>query len=124
MRRGRSTGTPTKAQQARHDAIREAGCIVARMRGVGWIPCAIHHLTIGGKHGAKRRGHDHVLGLNDWSHQGRPLTEYGWDAAKCREILGPSYAVEPSAFRREIGNDDALEVYQEQVLAETQDEAA
>lgn len=116
MRSGRSTNTPTKAQQARHDAIREAGCIVGHMLGLGHIPCAVHHLTIGGKHGAKRRGQDFVLGLNDWSHQGYPI--YGWTAEECREKLGPSYAKEPRAFRERFGNDDTLMNYQAELLGE------
>lgn len=123
MKQGRSTGNPTIAQQARHDAIREKGCIVAILRGVvsgeegDTFPCAIHHCTIGGKHGAKRRGHDFVLGLNDWSHQGYPVM--GWSAEKCREVLGPSYAIEPLAFRNEIGRDDYLLQKQAEFLGET-----
>jgi hypothetical protein len=116
VKRGRSTGKPTIAQQARHDAIREAGCIVAHKLGIGRIPCAVHHLTIGGKHGAKRRGHDFVLGLNDWSHQGYPIM--GWSAEECRDKLGPSYAREPRAFREQIGYDHELEALQAQVLGE------
>lgn len=124
MRRGRSTGNPTKAQAARHADIRAHGCIVAILRGVvsgnverdDVMACAIHHLTVGGKHGAKRRGHDFVLGLNDWSHQGRVLTEYGWDADECERRLGPSYALTPAAFRREIGSDAFLEWVQDCVL--------
>ncbi len=114
MRKGRSTGKPTKAQQARHDAIREAGCIVARMRGLGFVACEIHHLTVGGRHGAKRRGHDHVLGLNPWSHRGEPFG--GRTAAQCRALFGPSYAREARAFRQQFGQDDELEEVQEEVL--------
>lgn len=116
MRQGRSTGTPTKAQQARHDAIREAGCIVAKMRGHGWTPAEIHHLTIGGRHGSKRRGHDHVIGLNPWSHRGAPFN--GMSAAKCEELFGPSYARQPRLFRELIGQDDALELEQARILGE------
>lgn len=120
MKRGRSTGNPTKDQAARHERIREAGCIVAHQRGLRKIPCAVHHLTIGGRHGQKRRGHDFVLGLNDWSHQGIPLSQYGWDAAECRRRLGPSYAEEPEAFRREVGDDEALLRLQAEVLGEVE----
>lgn len=80
-------------------AIKEVGCIVAHLRGLPHIPCAEHHLTMGGKHGGLRLGHDQTVGLNDWSHQGYPLVGYGWDAAMCREKLGPSLAEEPDAFR-------------------------
>jgi hypothetical protein len=116
MRKGRSTGTPTKAQQARHDAIREAGCIVARMRGLGFVPAEIHHLTIGGKHGSKRRGHDHVVGLNPYSHRGYPFG--GMSAARCEELFGPSYARQPRLFRETFGQDAALEAFQAQLLGE------
>jgi hypothetical protein len=59
-----------------------------------------------------------VVGLNDWSHQGIPLSQYGWDADECRRRLGPSYADEPAAFRREIGDDEALLKVQARVLGE------
>lgn len=99
MKQGRSTGKPTKAQQARHDAIREIGCIVAALRGLAFVPCELHHLTVGGKHGAKRLGQDHVVGLNPWSHRGVPFN--GLSAEECAEIFGPSYARTPRAFRDE-----------------------
>ena len=116
MKKGRSTGNPTIEQEKRHQAIRDAGCIVAHKLGLSKIPCAIHHLTIGGKHGAKRRGHDFVLGLNDWSHQGIPTM--GWSPERCREVLGPSYAKEPRAFREQIGYDHELEELQARILGE------
>lgn len=115
MKRGRSTGKPTRAQQARHDAIRESGCVIAHARGLGVIPCELHHLTVGGRHGQKRLGQDDVVGINRWSHRGEPLIEYGWDAARCREELGPSYAREPAAFR-EIYPDEELVRMQDEIL--------
>jgi hypothetical protein len=106
VRRGRSTGNPTKAQQARFDVIREVGCIVARSLGLGYVPCEIHHLTIGGKHGARRRGHEYTIGLNPWSHRGVPFG--GMSSSRCEAMFGPSYAREPRRFREEIGRDDYL----------------
>ena len=106
MRRGRSTTTPTRAQQQRMDAIREIGCIVAHSLGLGHVPCEVHHLTIGGKHGAKRRGHDFTVGLNPWSHRGEPFG--GMSADTCERLFGPSYAKQPRRFRQEIGSDDYL----------------
>nr|WP_329767020.1 Ref family recombination enhancement nuclease [Stenotrophomonas geniculata] len=94
MKRGRSTGKPTVAQQQRMDAITEIGCIVAHSLGIDLgdrpIPAEVHHLTVGGKHGAKRRGHDFTIGLNPWSHRGEPFG--GMSAARCEELFGPSYA--------------------------------
>ncbi|MBA0285284.1 hypothetical protein D7Y26_09480 [Stenotrophomonas maltophilia] len=58
MKRGRSTGNPTVAQQQRMDAITEIGCIVCDALGHGFMPCQVHHLLVGGKHGQPRRGHD------------------------------------------------------------------
>ncbi|WP_369913908.1 Ref family recombination enhancement nuclease [Xanthomonas sp. NCPPB 3005] len=106
MKRGRSTSTPTRAQQARFDVIRDIGCIVAHSRGLGYVPAEIHHLTIGGKHGAPRRGHDYTVGLNSWSHRGEPFG--GMSAAQCEALFGPSYARQPRAFREQIGRDDYL----------------
>ena len=110
--------------RARTQAIKEVGCIVAHLRGIEFIPCAEHHLTTGGRHGQKRLGHDHTVGLNDWSHQGYPLTQYGWDADECRRQLGPSLAIEPDAFRAmwtESGNAEeaqaAMLAFQEELLA-------
>lgn len=44
MKRGRSTGKPTNAQQQRMDAITEIGCIVCDALGHGFMPCQVHHL--------------------------------------------------------------------------------
>lgn len=124
MKRGRSTGKPTALQQRRFDRIKDPdpmtgpGCLIAHILETGWIPCAIHHFTIGGHHGQKRRGHDYTIGLNDWSHQGRPLTEYGWSADDCRRILGPSFAIEPNAFRERFGSDDELLALQNRILGD------
>jgi hypothetical protein len=110
----RSTTNPTKAERARMDAIKEQGCVLARFLGVGWLPCEIHHLTLGGRHGAPRLGHMHTVGLNSWSHRGVPLD--GWSSAKCREVLGPSYAREPRAFR-ELYPDARLLEMQHQLIS-------
>lgn len=88
----------------------EIGCIVAHKLGLGFLPADEHHLTVGGKHGAPRLGHDATVGLNQWSHQGYPLP--GWNRARCLEMLGPSYAIEPDSFRSlwtDTGNADAAQ---------------
>ena len=98
MKQGRSTGKPTKAQQSRFDAMKERGCVIARLRGQGMVYGELHHMTVGGKHGAKRLGHDATVCLNAWSHRGEAFGQ--WDTpAKCLEAFGPSYAKEPRAFR-------------------------
>lgn len=116
VKRGRSTGKPTKEQQARFDAIKEIGCIIARIRGAGFVPCDIHHLTIGGKHGQKRRGHEFTIGLSPWSHRGYPSG--GLSAEGSRQVFGPSYALQPRAFRETFGSDDVLLEYQNKLIAE------
>lgn len=122
MRRGRSTGKPTAAHIARWDRIKDPdngpGCLVAHILGVGWLPATIHHFTVGGKHGQKRRGHEFTIGLNEWSHLGKPLTDYGWNEEDCERILGPSYAKSPSAFRAMFGSDDDLLALQNAILGD------
>lgn len=114
MKRGRSTGNPTKAQRARFDALHEIGCIVAVMRGMKRVPCEIHHLTIGGRHGQKRRGHEFTIGLNPWSHRGETFS--GLNEAQCDTLFGPSYARQPRLFRQVIGQDDFLLGYQDELI--------
>lgn len=110
MKGGRSTGKKTLSQQARLAAIKDIGCIVAHSLGIRLgedpVPAEEHHLTVGGKHGQKRRGHDFTIGLNPWSHRGEPFG--GMSAARCEELFGPSYARQPRKFRQEVGNDDYL----------------
>ncbi len=116
MKRGRSTNAPTKAEAERFDAIKELGCILGHKLDLGWVPAEIHHLTIGGKHGAKRRGHEFTIGLNPWSHRGVLFS--GLTQAQCLEMFGPSYAKQPRAFRELIGTDDELLEYQNQLLGD------
>lgn len=106
MRRGQSTGNPTLAQQRRMDTITDIGCIVCAALGHGYMPCQVHHLLVGGKHGQKRRGHDFTIGLCPWHHVGEPMA--GLSHSACADRYGPSYAREPRRFRAEIGRDDYL----------------
>jgi len=69
-------------------------------------------LTIGGKHGSKRMGQDHVVGLNPWSHRGVPFN--GMTVEQCEDLFGPSYARTPRAFR---------ELYPDHVLVEATNRA-
>ncbi|GAP66814.1 hypothetical protein MBSD_n2129 [Mizugakiibacter sediminis] len=113
MKIGRSTGKPTKAQEARWDAIREKGCIACRTRG--WVVTPeIHHLTTGGKHGQKRLGHDYTIGLCAWHHRG--VMPAGHTERLMERSYGPSYALSPRAFRETFGNDDALLAFQNALI--------
>ena len=95
-------------------AIKDCGCVVARTAGLGWVYPEIHHLTLGGRHGQKRRGDSFTVGLNPWSHRGVPFG--GMAAERCRELFGPSYAREPRAFR-ELYPDDWLLAMQDELIA-------
>jgi hypothetical protein len=122
MKQGRSTGKPTKAQQERFWRIQAVGCIACSTLGVTRA-AEIHHLTIGGRHGQKRRGHDFTVGLCSWHHRG--VTAYG-NPALAAKVYGPSYAAEPRRFREVFGNDDALMALQDELIKQetVQDYAA
>lgn len=114
--RKRSCPPPTVAERDRRDRMTEIGCVVGWLRLGARLAGGVHHLNTGGKHGQKVLGEAATICLNDWSHQGRVLTEYGWDAAMCRAKLGPSFAREPRAFRALFGGFDALLAEQERLL--------
>lgn len=97
----------------RFTAIKEIGCIVALSRGLGFVPCEIHHLTVGGKHGAPRRGDEFTVGLSTWSHRG--IHPYHMTPGQARTLYGPSYAREPQAFRA-LWSDDALLAEQNRLI--------
>ena len=113
MRQGGSTGVPTTAQAHRFELIKEVGCICCWTKGLARVPAEIHHLTVGGRHGQKRRGHDYTIGLCPWHHRG-VLPYIG---AQVALGLGPSYALEPRRFREEFGSDDELLEFQNQAIA-------
>ncbi|WP_064746790.1 Ref family recombination enhancement nuclease [Lysobacter antibioticus] len=113
MKRGRSTNAPTKAQQRRFELIKERGCVAC------WLHCQvhrypeIHHLTIGGKHGQKRRGHDFTIGLCAWHHRG--INAFG-NADLGRQTYGPSLHHHAREFRAAFGSDDSLLEFQNAIL--------
>lgn len=110
---GSPLGQPTMAQLIRWDHIRDIGCVVCRLYypWLGRVICDVHHLTVGGKHGAPRRGHDESIGLCLWHHRGHGESNRGR-----REMLGPSYASEPVAFRTQFGDDDFLLTAQNELI--------
>lgn len=112
MKRGRSTGKPTAAQVERFELIRECGCVACLIYGLQTLP-EIHHLTFGGRHGQKRRGHDFTIGLCSWHHRGDPGFS---DRELCELAYGPSYALQPKLFRETFGQDDFLLAYQNQLI--------
>lgn len=112
MKRGRSTGKPRGAQAARFALIWEHGCVACLIYGLYTLP-EIHHLTVGGKHGQKRRGHDFTIGLCPYHHRGDPGFS---DRELCELAYGPSYALQPKLFRETFGQDDYLLAYQNQLI--------
>lgn len=95
--------------------LKELGCLVARLRGVGWVGADIHHQLTAGLHGNGERIGDHAtIALSPWSHTGRPVC--GMSAEECREVLGPSYAHEAAEFRRQFGTDAELLHAQDELI--------
>lgn len=115
MKRSRSTGKPTKAQQERFWRIQEIGCICCLELGVTRA-AEIHHLTVGGRHGQKRRGHDFTLGLCSWHHRG--VTAFG-NPDVAEMTYGPSYALHARRFRETFGTDDVLLERQNRLIDES-----
>lgn len=109
MKRGRSTGTPTKEEAAYIVACKEGPCMacdVLRERGqsVGCdgLGCDFHHM----KSGNIRRGHMFGVGLDTWHHRGHPLP--GYTAKQMREQYGPSLMDGGKAFTAAFGSDEEL----------------
>lgn len=110
----RAIGAPTLEQQRRQDAIREVGCVACWMDGRGRMPAEVHHLTLGGRHGAPQLGHDRVVGLCTWHHRGNPPDGYTYTRAL--EVFGPSFGRQPNAFRLHYGRQEVLEEFQDALL--------
>ena len=100
-----STGKPTKAQQARFDALREIGCICCWNYVGAYRTPEIHHIVDGGyrKHSG---GHDATLPLCSHHHQGVPPDGYTVEWANAS--LGPSLALNKREFIRVFGTERQL----------------
>lgn len=111
-----STGTPTKAEKARMDAMKlECQCVACYQRGIiksGHIE--IHHLLSGNK----RIGHMATVSLCPWHHRG-VIFGYGMTTAKYKELLGPSLAHGSKPFRAKFGSDMELLALQNALLGVT-----
>ncbi len=77
MKRGKSTGKPTKAEQERMNKLKRMRCICCRMNDEGaWaylstgLTVEIHHLVDMGTR-ALSGGHMATLNLCSWHHDGR-----------------------------------------------------
>ena len=109
-----STGKPTKAEQARFDAMKEAGiCIACLLRGTQpeyAQHIEIHHLLSGNR----RIGHMATVSLCHYHHQGYP--PFGWGDAEAFDYLGPSLAKGSKPFRAAFGTDAELLTIQNELL--------
>lgn len=112
MKRGRSTGNPTKAQSRRFLDMQVHGCIACKKHGLQHRAGDVHHVLSGGR----RMGHDFTLCLCEWHHRGQPFA-----AIKNRVmemIAGPSLHHNSRAFHETYGSDAELLDYQNQLLRE------
>lgn len=116
MKRGRTTGTPTKAEAERIRACKEGPCIACESLGDHWLQrcdaegCDYHHL----KSGNMRRGHEYGIGLCVWHHRGHPLP--GLTSPQMRELFGPSLMDGSRLFHETYGSDDELLAMQNRLL--------
>ena len=108
-----STGKPTKAEQARFDAMKEQGvCIACLLRGTQKYQqyIEIHHLLSGNR----RIGHMATVSLCLWHH--RAIVPFGWGDKEVQDELGPSLANGSKPFRAEFGTDAELLKIQDELL--------
>lgn len=127
MKRGRSTGAPTKAEAARIVACKSGTCVACEIRktqpGVplGFFVHAggdYHHLLSGGI----RRGHMFGVCLCPWHH--RAVIGWGCTHKEMRDYYGPSLAEGSKPFHAEFGSDQDLLNRQDAILGSTQEQAA
>lgn len=97
-----STGTPTKAEKARMDAMKEMGqcvaCYQLGIHGRGYIE--IHHLLSGNR----RIGHLATVALCEWHHRGVACIP----VSDMNTLFGPSLAHGSKPFRARFGTDMEL----------------
>lgn len=116
---GTGLPAPTRAESLRMDLIVDGGCLACAAFAELFVPCEVHHLTVGGKHGAPRLGHSFTVGLCCWHHRGVPWPD--WQAHRVENLVGPSYALTPSRFRAVYGGDRVLMALQRLKLREVAD---
>lgn len=112
MRKGRSTGKPTKEEAEWIVAVKEGPCLAClRKLGIRVLGCDAHHLLSGGR----RRGHMDTIGLCAWHHRGYSGDE---PVAYVRDYYGPSLMDGSKLFRDAYGTDDELLALQKRLLGE------
>lgn len=118
MKRGRSTGKPTKREEARIVACKEGPCVacIVQSRTHGMPHWRVHfggdyHHT---KSGNIRRGHRHGFLMCKWHHVGHPVVAF--TAAETRAIYGPSLMDGSRLFHEHYGDDDSLIAMQDRLI--------
>jgi hypothetical protein len=123
MKRGRSTGNPTRAEKAWLQAVKQYGCLCCIARGYPHDPdgpmVEAHHLLSGGI----RRGHGETIGLCGWHHRGAHIVP-GWSRDTHKRLLGPALAHGSVPFHAEFGSDDELMAQQMRLIDQRQGQAA
>lgn len=105
-----STGTPTKAEKARMDAIKDGPCVCCAYLELPSAWPEIHHLLSGNR----RRGHMYTVGLCPYHHRG---VNSGLLARNPDAAMGPSLAHGSKPFHAAFfGTDDAMLEYQNRLL--------
>lgn len=125
----KSLGPPTAEQLRRWEWMEQFGCLACHFLckpiGRQCGPVERHHLTVGGKHGAPRLGHDFTIMLGAWHHRGEAMpgaTSMGGGSSEAAEmVFGPSYAKTPRAFRAEFGSDENLLRQQNELIGWTKE---
>lgn len=119
MRRGPSTGKPTKEEEARIIACKEGPCVACLVWAegdeapLGFAPvygCDFHHFLSGGR----RRGHMFGIGLCAHHHRGVP--NWGCTVKEMRAHYGPSLMDGSKLFHAAYGSDDELLAGQDLLL--------
>lgn len=105
-----SLSAPTKAQQRRHDAIKEAGCVPCHIEGIGYSWPEINHIVECGK----RKGHSETYGCCPWHHRG--IIPYGSTRRRMTELFGPSLAYGSKPFHSHFGGPQELLAKQNEML--------
>lgn len=112
MKRGRSTGKPTKEEADWIVAVKEGPCLACWKRDRQWmVGCDAHHLLSGGI----RIGHMATIGLCVWHHRGMPEMN-GYPSELCRRVLGPSLMDGSKLFREAYGSDEELLELQRRIV--------
>lgn len=118
MKRGLSTGKPTKREADRIVACKEGPCVACMLRHDRWGMSAwrihiggdYHHL----KSGNIRRGHRYGVCLCKWHHVGHPIA--GMTPQETRHKYGPSLMDGSRLFHAEYGSDDELLEFQDELI--------